>query len=66
MRNQRKALGLGACVVSPPLEQRASLWVINCDFVLVEVHGAFSITDASKSHNRVVEIWNDVARLGKV
>ena len=66
MRNQRKALGLGACVVSPPLEQRASLWVINCDFVLVEVHGAFSIIDASQSHKILVEGWHEVARLGKL
>ena len=50
MSIQVKAPELGTCVVPPPLEQEAYLWVINGDCVLVEVHGVFSITDASQAH----------------
>ena len=66
MRTQGKAPELGTFVVPPPLDQCASLWVINCNCVLVEVYESFSITYASQAHKGVVELWHDVTRLGKV
>ena len=66
MRTQVKAPQIGTFVVPAPLEQWASLWVINFYSGIVEVRGAFSITDASQAHKIVVEGWNDVARLGEV
>ena len=66
MRTQGKTPQLVTFVVTPPFEQWDSLWVINCDCVILEVHGAFSITDDSKAHKIVVEGWHYVARLGKL
>ena len=66
MRTQVKEPELVTCVVPPPMEQGASLWVISCDCVLVELHGEFSITYASQTHYIVVESWHDVQILGKL